>query len=229
MEELYQDPRLAGMQDGEYRLLEPADVARKGESRFLYYEDREGTRGHEFIWDNMPSDADVGDGRGWAALPELPRWTVTKVGRRAIPDIFENHPGYIVTQAFLSAVRSLDPEAIDAVPVRFSDADQALVGRRLYLADFVRTMDGLDWPRTRVTIELNRYTKNLRVRNVGDPALRPDIPQSVHVFRQRQGTELFFSRELIAGLRASRLSAGSFYDPAPSALGIGLKLSSSSK
>lgn len=224
-EDVKADPRLAGLEPGQMRTFRPApeDMPRPGESRYLILHADKPDAFPE--WENEPSGATWGSGRGLPPMEEAPRFQLGARKRQITqPDIWPwRRMVYLVTGRMLDLITEYDPDAIEARPADFRFSDVLSPDEPYYLADFVRIIDAAD-PARSVTSYTRESLDYEALQIDGWPgrailqiklpvALKPDIPTSVHVFKGKT-LGIFFSREIVMEMVRRRFRRLDFWDPA---------------
>lgn len=214
------DPRLAGMGLNEERTLYPDEMPKPGESRHLiaHYDLPSGGK---VIWENEPDGYSWGYGRGLPDMDEMPRFR-DSVHKAQItpPEIFPRGKVYLITRRMLDLITEWDPQAVEARPADYLFSDGLPPDEPYYLVDFVQKLEAVDLLRSVSTYSTTDISTVPGYGHSKPTALKPNIPASVHVFRDATGidwgggkTDIFFSRAIIEEMVKRRFRRLAFWDP----------------
>jgi hypothetical protein len=210
------DPRLEGMTGRVTRIIEPVEMPKFGENRFLTIRrDPRYTIYHR--WENEPQSNIWGFSRGFPNW-ETPSFVVLdpKSEDGPLPDITTFSGGGLhLSQAALDVIRLFDPDCFTAIEARFRFEDGKLPDQRRYIADITRRVEGIDLDNSVLTYK--KGEDGVFLFKVPKARLRADIPSSIHVFRDISYTwmgKLFFSREIVAEFARLNLRGYRFDDVA---------------
>jgi hypothetical protein len=218
--EILSDPRLSTLKPRPANLskagmvLKPSDPPSPGESRFLLLREEEVPFEAKVEWVNDPGTFGLlGLGQGFGALRERARFEEARAKPATYADAWSYADWLIVSPAFADIVRRFDPLAVETAEVDWSFTSGGKLDGYQFL-DVRRSLPGYDYRRSVVNVEVDSAGTR-RVRSLGYPrAIRRDLPDDVHVFRDRYFRyDVFFSRELAKALSDAGMQQIYFEDP----------------
>lgn len=224
-EDVKADPRLAGLEPDQVRTFRPspANMPKPGESRYLILHADKPSAFPE--WENEPDSMTWGRGRGLPDMADAARFRLdARKSQITQPDIWPwMNTVYLITKRLLDLIVEFDPQAVDARPADYLFSDDLPPDEPYYLADFVRTIEAVDYSRSvtsyrRWSLELEAISSSIyparAMLQVELPlALKSDIPEDVHIFRCEYGPGIFFSRAIIEEIVKRRFRRLAFWDP----------------
>jgi hypothetical protein len=216
------DPRLADMKDApprfprSRRTLEPLDPPKKGESRYLQFNEENVDAFGDINWVNEPQGLSfhlqTGMGLGFPLVTERPRLeeSIAKPKNRAAVFFFRSW--FVASPVFIDILRRFDADAIETREIDWIFAD----GQRLEgyaFVDITSRIYAYDYARSAVIVEMEKGEK--RIARLGRPrALKADIDPAVHVFRDAyHRSDVFMSRALAKEIAAAGMRTIRFEDP----------------
>jgi hypothetical protein len=134
----------------------------------------------------LPGDYFAG-GIGFSRLTEPPIFQLKANDAHRLLDFHWFRGAAIVRKGWVELCRDLDPDAIEVIPLQIILADGRSAEGDFYLWDVVRRIDAIDWGCTKATVikgELHGedYLYTSQVRAI---VMRPDVPEKIHLFRDR--------------------------------------------
>lgn len=205
-----QDPRLSGLANGETREIVPNHPP--VETRFLRYSDALSTGGWEFNWlRSSPSPMrGIGYGNGVSALETDPTFILERAGKGVLPDIWRVGNAYVCTSRAHRLITELDPGALESRPIicRLPNGQEA--GIDLYMIDFIRKIDAIDWPGSRSWVRKAKRIDTVTA-DISKPILRVDVPRDVYIFRVVGSIDIFFSSDIVDRMAGAGFSGPAFF------------------
>lgn len=213
------DPRLAGMGLSEQRTLYPDEMPKAGETRYLILHTDEPNVFPE--WENRP-DGFWGDGRGLPEMDETPRFRLDALKKEITqPDVWRWRNVYLITKRMVDLITEFDTQAIDARPAEFLFSDGLPPDEPYFLADFVQKLEAVDLLRSVANYSTTDISTVPLYGHSWPTALKPNIPEAVHVCRDATGidwgggkADIFFSRAIVMEMVKRQFRRMSFWDPA---------------
>jgi hypothetical protein len=171
-----------------------------------------------------PSDSQIpgahspGGGHGLSSIIESPKWLIENSKHK--PRDFAGDPSFgtmIWSKRLLDVVLTIDPDAVEYKPFIYEYLDGTTPGEDYFVVDVVRIINAVDYANSIYDIYPDLEDGRPKVMNVAAAAFDPSIPESFHLFRDKNWPRsIYVSNVLRKSIEKAKpkISGIEFYDVA---------------